>query len=60
MIAIPLLFGRLTAGDYEDAVAADSRIDALRAKMECVENPAFSADYHDPKNGRSPTHFAWN
>ena len=49
MIAIPLLFGRLTAGDYEDAVAADSRIDALRAKMECVENPAFSADYHDPQ-----------
>ena len=49
MIAIPLLFGRLTAGDYEDAVAADSRIGALRAKMECVENPAFSADYHDPQ-----------
>jgi 2-methylcitrate dehydratase len=49
MIAIPLLFGRLTAGDYEDAVAADPRIDALRAKMECVENPAFSADYHDPE-----------
>jgi 2-methylcitrate dehydratase len=49
MIAIPLPFGRLTAGDYEDAVAADSRIDALRAKMECVENPAFSADYNDPQ-----------
>ncbi len=53
MIAIPLLFGRLTASDYEDAVAADpvwgKRIDALRAKMECVEAPAFTRDYHDPE-----------
>jgi 2-methylcitrate dehydratase len=48
MIAIPLLFGRLTAADYEDNIAADSRIDALRAKMACVENSAFTADYHDP------------
>ena len=49
MIAIPLLFGRLTAADYEDDVAADSRIDALRAKVECVEEPAYTADYHDPE-----------
>ncbi len=49
MIAIPLLYGRLTAADYEDDVAADARIDALRAKMECVEEPAFTADYHDPE-----------
>jgi 2-methylcitrate dehydratase len=49
MIAIPLLFARLTAADYEDAVAADPRIDALRAKVECVEEPAFTADYHDPE-----------
>ena len=53
MIAIPLLFGRLTAADYEDEVAADPilglRIDALRAKVECVEEPAFTADYHDPE-----------
>jgi 2-methylcitrate dehydratase len=49
MIAIPLLFGRLTAADYEDSVAADSRIDALRAKIECVEEPCFTADYHDPE-----------
>jgi 2-methylcitrate dehydratase len=48
MIAIPLLFGRLTAADYEDEIAADSRIDALRAKVECVEEPAFTADYHNP------------
>jgi 2-methylcitrate dehydratase len=49
MIAIPLLFGRLTAADYEDDVAGDARIDALRAKITCVEEPAFTADYHDPE-----------
>jgi 2-methylcitrate dehydratase len=49
MVAIPILFGRLTASDYEDAVASDPRIDALRAKMQCVEDPAFTADYHDPE-----------
>ena len=49
MIAIPLIFGRLTAADYEDNVAADPRIDALRAKVECVEEPRFTADYHDPE-----------
>ena len=47
MVAIPLLFGRLTAADYEDSVASDPRIDALRAKIECVEEPRFTADYHD-------------
>ena len=49
MIAIPLIFGRLTAADYEDEVAADPRIDALRAKVECVEQPQFTRDYHDPE-----------
>src|SRR5271163_4446514 len=49
MIAIPLLFGRLTAADYEDGVAFDPRIDELRAKMETVEVPQFTADYHDPE-----------
>jgi len=49
MIAIPLIFGRLTAADYEDWIATDPRIDALRAKMECVEVPAFTRDYHDPE-----------
>jgi 2-methylcitrate dehydratase len=49
MIAVPLLFGRLTAADYEDGVAKDPRIDALRKKMFCVEDKRFSRDYHDPK-----------
>lgn len=48
MVAVPLLFGRLTAADYEDEAAADPRIDALREKIACVEDPAFTADYHDP------------
>jgi len=48
MIAVPLLYGRLTAADYEDSIAQDPRIDTLRAKMECVEDPQFTKDYHDP------------
>ncbi|MGE5639803.1 MAG: bifunctional 2-methylcitrate dehydratase/aconitate hydratase [Clostridia bacterium] len=49
MVAIPLLFGRLTAADYEDDVAKDPRIDALRKKITCVEDKRFTRDYHDPK-----------
>ena len=48
MIAVPLIFGRLTATDYNDDVAADSRIGALRERMEVVENPQFTKDYFDP------------
>lgn len=45
MVAVPLIFGHLTAADYEDAVAADPRIDALRAKMQVVENERFTREY---------------
>jgi 2-methylcitrate dehydratase len=48
MVAVPLIFGRLVAGDYSDDVAADPRIDALRDKMTVVENPQFTRDYFDP------------
>lgn len=48
MVAVALLNGRLVATDYEDAVAKDPRIDALREKIVCVEDPAFTHDYHDP------------
>jgi 2-methylcitrate dehydratase len=48
MVAVPLIFGRLTAADYEDDVAADPRIDALREKMTCVEDAQFTRDYLDP------------
>jgi len=47
MVALPLIHGRLTAADYEDNVAADPRIDILRDKIVCVEDPRFTADYHD-------------
>jgi 2-methylcitrate dehydratase len=49
MVAVPLIFGRLTAKDYEDDIAADARIDALRDKMICVEDAQFTRDYHDPE-----------
>jgi len=49
MVAVPLIFGRLTAADYEDRIAADPRIDALRKKIVCVEDKRFTRDYHDPK-----------
>lgn len=49
MIAVPLIYGRLTAADYEDDIASDPRIDVLRDKMETVEDPQFTVDYHDPE-----------
>ena len=49
MVAVALIFGRLSAADYEDEVAGDARIDALRAKMEVSENVQFSRDYLDPQ-----------
>jgi 2-methylcitrate dehydratase len=48
MVAVPLIFGRLTASDYEEEVASDPRIDVLRGKMEIVENKQFTIDYLDP------------
>jgi 2-methylcitrate dehydratase len=49
MVAIPLIFGTLTAEHYENKAAADPRIDALRAKMQVVENKQYSIDYLDPE-----------
>jgi 2-methylcitrate dehydratase len=48
MTAIGLLKGNLTAQDYEDTVANDPRVDALREKMTCVEKPEYTKDYLDP------------
>lgn len=47
MVAVPLIKGNLTAEDYEDRVAADPLIDALRNKMEVIENKQFTIDYLD-------------
>ncbi|KAF7321686.1 hypothetical protein MKEN_00690000 [Mycena kentingensis (nom. inval.)] len=49
MVAYPLIFGELTSESYTDKSAADPRIDALRAKIYCVEENKFSIDYHDPE-----------
>jgi 2-methylcitrate dehydratase len=58
MIAIPLIFGRLTAEDYEDAIALDPiwgpSIDAIRDRIVCAEDPAFTRDYHDPAKRSIP------
>jgi len=48
MVAVPLIFGRLTAQDYEAQVATDPRIDALRAKTQVRENPTFTEEYYAP------------
>lgn len=48
MAAIWLLKGQLTAADYQDDIATDPRVDALRAKMRCVENTAYTEDYSNP------------
>jgi 2-methylcitrate dehydratase len=48
MVAFPLIFGKLDASSYDDAQAADPRIDTLREKMEVRENQAFTRDYFDP------------
>ncbi|MEO6824959.1 MAG: bifunctional 2-methylcitrate dehydratase/aconitate hydratase [Nitrosospira sp.] len=49
IVATALIFGRLTAADYEDVVAADPRIDLLRAKIICIEDLQFTRNYHDPE-----------
>jgi 2-methylcitrate dehydratase len=48
MTAVGLIFGELTADHYEDKIANDPRIDALRDRMEVVEDPQYSKDYLDP------------
>ena len=47
MVAIPLIFGRLTAADYEDVVANDPRVDALRSRMQVRENEKFTREYYE-------------
>jgi 2-methylcitrate dehydratase len=49
MTAIGMIFGALTADHYEDKIAADPRIDALRAQMTVTEDKSYSKDYLDPE-----------
>jgi 2-methylcitrate dehydratase len=48
MMAVGMIFGKLTTEDYEDHVATDPRIDALREKMHLTESKVFEREYHDP------------
>ncbi|KAK4145689.1 MmgE/PrpD family-domain-containing protein [Dichotomopilus funicola] len=50
MCSVMLTFGRLTAGDYPDGseAATSELVESLRKKIKCVEDPQFTADYHDP------------
>jgi 2-methylcitrate dehydratase len=48
MVAIPLIFGRLTAADYEDSIANDPRVDRLRSVMQVRENTQFTQEYYAP------------
>ncbi|MEC7912539.1 MAG: bifunctional 2-methylcitrate dehydratase/aconitate hydratase [Pseudomonadota bacterium] len=45
MIAIGLIFGDLVAEHYEDDIADDPRIDALREKMIIKEDPRYTKEY---------------
>ncbi|WP_417446641.1 bifunctional 2-methylcitrate dehydratase/aconitate hydratase [Kangiella sp.] len=49
MVACGLLFGDLVAEYYEDDIAGDERLDALREKMSVVEDKNYSEDYHNPE-----------
>jgi 2-methylcitrate dehydratase len=53
VIAVGLIYGRLEARDYEDEVAADPRIDALRAKTTITEDPRYSEGFYDPERRSS-------
>lgn len=50
MVATMFVFNRLTASDYTDGgeAATSELVESLRQKIECVEDPQFTKDYHDP------------
>ena len=48
MMAVGMIFGTLTAEHYHDQIAADPRIDRLRAKMRLAESKQYEREYHDP------------
>jgi 2-methylcitrate dehydratase len=49
IVAVSLIFGKLTADHYEDQIAQDPRIDALRAKMQVIEDVRYTQDYLAPE-----------
>ncbi|KAK4945239.1 ATP-binding cassette transporter CGR1 [Elasticomyces elasticus] len=51
MVATMLVFNRLEASDYTDSseAATSPLLEDLRKRIKCVEDPQFTADYHDPE-----------
>ena len=45
MVAVPLVYGELKAEHYEDSIAQDSRIDALRDKMVVEVDDRYTKEY---------------
>ncbi len=54
IVAICLIFGRLEANDYEDAIAADPRIDALRSKTVLTEHAPYTEAFYDAAKRANP------
>ncbi|MGZ5091229.1 MAG: bifunctional 2-methylcitrate dehydratase/aconitate hydratase [Burkholderiales bacterium] len=53
IVALGLLHGKIGPHDFEDEFAADSRIDALRAKMDLTEDERYTKDFSDPSKRSS-------
>ncbi|KAG8628775.1 hypothetical protein KVT40_002640 [Elsinoe batatas] len=51
MVATMFVFDRLEATDYTDSseAATSPLVEDLRKRISCVEDPQFTADYHDPE-----------
>jgi len=51
MVAVMFVFDRLEATDYVDGseAAQSPLVEELRQKIKCVEDEAFTKDYHDPE-----------
>ncbi|MEO8442387.1 MAG: bifunctional 2-methylcitrate dehydratase/aconitate hydratase [Betaproteobacteria bacterium] len=48
VVAVALLFGRLTSPDLQDDFAANPAIDRLRDKTSIIEEPRYTRDFYDP------------
>ena len=51
MVSTMFVFNRLEATDYPDGseAASSELVESLRQRISCVEDPQFTADYHDPE-----------
>ncbi len=54
IVAVGLIFGRLESNDYEDAIAADPRIDALRAKTVMMEHAPYTQAFYAADQRANP------